>query len=486
MLEYYDVSGCYILRPWAYTMWEHIQEYFNTAIKKSGVKNAYFPMFVSRAALNREEDELEGFGAEVAWVTKSGKTDLAEPIAVRPTSETVIYPAFKKWITSHRDMPLRINQWCNIVRWEFKHPVPFIRTREFLWQEGHSAFSTLEEASAEVMEILHLYASVYEDLLAVPVVRGRKSEKEKFAGALFTTTIESLIPANGRAIQAATSHCLGQTFAKMFGVEFESEKHEKQFAWQNSWGLTTRSIGVCVMVHGDDKGLVLPPRVAPIQCVVIPLRYKDSEEVVRKRAIELAGVVKACGVRVHVDDTDHTGGWKYNHWEVKGVPLRLELGPKDLAAEQCVLVRRDLITQGPAKAKETVRWVDLCARVPQLLEEIQRSMFQRAVAERDSRIVRVTEWAKFGPALDAKNMCLCTWCGKTPCEEDIKARSAKESLERAAASSASLSSEEQQLALTGAAKTLCTPFDQPQLPQGAKCFACGQDAVSWTLFGRSY
>eukprot|EP00727_Mastigamoeba_balamuthi_P011754 m51a1_g7200 putative prolyl-trna synthetase (557) ;mRNA; f:196419-198600 len=477
MLEYYDISGCYILRPWAYNMWENIQSYFDGEIKRSGVHNAYFPIFVSGRALNTEEDELEGFGAEVAWVTRSGKSELAEPIAVRPTSETVMYPAFKKWITSHRDLPLRVNQWCNVVRWEFKHPVPFIRTREFLWQEGHSAFATQAEADVEVMEILNLYGSVYEDILAVPVVRGKKSEKEKFAGALYTTTVEAFIPSNGRAVQAATSHCLGQTFAKMFGVEFENDKHVKQFAYQNSWGLTTRSIGVCVMVHGDDKGLVLPPRVAPVQVVVIPLRYKGSEEATRKRATELAAVVKACGVRVFVDDDDHTPGWKYNHWEVKGVPIRMELGPKDITNECCVLVRRD------TGAKEVVPWTALAARIESLLAEIQRNLLERARADREAHTVRVTEWSQFVPALDGRNICLCTWCGQTPCEEDVKARSAKESLERAAAADVAADAE---ASLTGAAKTLCTPFEQPALPEGAKCFACGKPAVAWTLFGRSY
>lgn len=487
MVSYYDISGCYILRPWAYRQWEQIQAWFDAQIRSSGVMNAYFPIFVSGAALKKEEDAFEGFGAEVAWVTRSGKSELKEPIAVRPTSETVIYPAFRNWIQSHRDLPLRINQWANVVRWEFKHPVPFIRTREFLWQEGHSAFATQAEAEREVHEILDLYGRVYEELLAVPVVKGRKSEREKFAGALFTTTVEAFIPANGRAIQAATSHCLGQFFARVFDVQVENDKHEKQYVWQNSWGMTTRSIGTCIMVHGDDKGLMLPPRIAPFQVVFIPLRYKDTFEVVNARAKQLVAALRDSGLRVHIDDSDHTGGWKYNHWEVRGVPLRIELGPRDLQNEVVVFVRRD------TGAKEVVPWARLCAHASEVLDDIQRSMLERARKERDSRIVRVTEWSQFVPALDARNMCLCTWCNQTPCEEAIKDRSAKESQERAesaapteVATEAAAAAEGEGATLTGAAKSLCIPFEQPALPEGAKCFACGKPATCWTLFGRSY
>ena len=480
MLDYYDVSGCYILRPWAYRQWELIQSFLDEEIKKRGVMNTYFPIFVNRSALKKEEDAFEGFGAEVAWVTHSGKSALAEPIAVRPTSETVMYPAMKNWIKSHRDLPLRVNQWCNVVRWEFKHPVPFIRTREFLWQEGHDVFATREEAEREVRDILELYARVYEELLAVPVLRGVKSEREKFAGALFTTTVEAYIPANGRAVQAATSHCLGQCFAKVFGLEVENEKHEKQYVWQNSWGLTTRSIGVCIMVHGDDKGLVLPPRVAPVQVVVIPLRFRGSEEAVEARADELANAIRGTGLRVAVDKSDNTGGWKFNHWEVRGVPIRVEVGPKDLEKGTAVVCRRD------TGAKEFVGWCDLAPRVKALTEEIQNALFQKAKAERDSHIVRVTEWKDFVPALNAKEICLCSWCGETACEEDVKARSAKESLELSAAAAAAAEEEEAKTGLTGAAKTLCIPFEQPELPEGSKCFACGKPAKTWIYFGRSY
>jgi prolyl-tRNA synthetase len=263
-------------------MWEQIKDFLDAEIKKEGVENCYFPLFVSQARLEAEKDHIEDFAPEVAWVTRSGDTELELPIAVRPTSETVMYPVFANWIRSHRDLPMKLNQWCNVVRWEFKHPTPFIRSREFLWQEGHTCFTNKAEADAEVRKILELYRRVYEELLAVPVIPGVKSEKEKFAGGLYTTTVEAFIPATGRGIQGATSHCLGQNFAKMFHIEFENQKGGRSMVWQNSWGCTTRTIGVAIMVHGDDTGLVLPPRVAPTQVVVVTipntkLSKEDSE-----------------------------------------------------------------------------------------------------------------------------------------------------------------------------------------------------------------
>ena len=271
LIEYDDISGCYILRPWAYSMWEQIKDFFDAEIKKEGVENCYFPLFVSEARLEAEKDHIEDFAPEVAWVTRSGQSELDCPIAVRPTSETVMYPVIANWIRSHRDLPLKLNQWCNVVRWEFKHPTPFIRSREFLWQEGHTAFTTKAEADREVRRILELYRRVYEELLAVPVIPGVKSEKEKFAGGLYTTTVEAFVPATGRGVQGATSHCLGQNFAKMFQIEYENQKGGRSMPWQNSWGCTTRTIGVAIMVHGDDKGLVLPPRVAPLQVVLVTI-----------------------------------------------------------------------------------------------------------------------------------------------------------------------------------------------------------------------
>ena len=404
---------------------------------------------------------------QVAWVTRSGNSELDAPIAVRPTSETVMYPVYAQWIRSHRDLPLKLNQWCNVVRWEFKHPTPFIRSREFLWQEGHTAFATKAEADAEVRAILDRYKEVYEQLLAVPVIQGVKSEKEKFAGGLYTTTIEAFVPHTGRGIQAATSHCLGQNFAKMFGIEFENADGGRSMVWQNSWGLTTRSIGVAVMVHGDDTGLVLPPRVAPVQVIVVPIPNTklgaDEAAALNAGAAAACEALLAAGVRAKLDAREnYTPGWKYNHWELKGVPLRLEFGPRDLAAGACVLARRD------TRAKATVALAELPARAAALLAEMQGDMLARATAERNSRIATVMTWPGFVPALDGKNMVLAPWCEEPESEEWVKKKSGEESDK-------------------GAAKTLCIPFQQPPLPPGTPCFTGnGKTATVWALWGRSY
>lgn len=302
MIDYSDISGCYILRPWSYFIWENIQQWFDAQIKELGVQNSYFPMFVSERALATEKDHVEGFAPEVAWVTKSGTSDLAEPIAIRPTSETIMYPFFAKWIRSHRDLPLELNQWCNVVRWEFKDATPFLRSREFLWQEGHTAHHSYESAQERVLSILDLYAMVYEYLLAVPVIKGIKTESEKFAGGYHTTTCEAYINGSGRAIQGATSHNLGQNFGKMFKIQYEDDKGEKAIPWQTSWGLTTRTIGVAVMVHGDNKGLVLPPRVAPTQVIVCPIAMKDvSFQDLKNYSEDIRQVLKALKIRCDID-----------------------------------------------------------------------------------------------------------------------------------------------------------------------------------------
>ncbi|KAL6072563.1 proline--tRNA ligase [Balamuthia mandrillaris] len=418
LIEYYDISGCYILRPYSFEIWEGITRFFDAEIKKLGVKNASFPLLVTKSALEKEEDHIEGFAAEVAWVTQSGSSFLAEPVAIRPTSETIMYPAYAKWVRSHRDLPLKLNQWTNIVRWEFKHPVPFLRSREFLWQEGHSAFATKKEADEEVLTILNLYRRVYEELLAVPVVMGQKSEMEKFAGGLYTTTCEAFIAQNGRAIQGATSHCLGQNFAKMFNIQFENEEKEKCLAWQNSWGITTRTLGVMIMVHGDDKGLVLPPRVAPLQVVLITIPSKDIEdEALHAAARAIVEELTAAGIRAHYDDRNHKPGYKYNHWELRGVPLRIELGPKDIKTKQVTVARRD------KDSKTTIPQEGLAQAVGTLLEDIQESLFQKAKKERDDHMKTATNWEEFMTALDGGNLVLVPWCDITECEEMIKLRS---------------------------------------------------------------
>jgi len=465
LISYYDVSGCYILRPWAFSMWEVVQRWFDDRIKELGVQNAYFPMFITEDVLNTEKDHVEGFAPEVAWVTKAGNTQMEKPIAIRPTSETVMYPYYAQWIRSHRDLPLRLNQWTNVVRWEFKYPTPFIRSREFLWQEGHTAFATKEEADTEVLQILDFYARVYQELLAVPVMKGKKSKKEQFAGALYTTTVEAFIPETGRGIQGATSHCLGQNFSKMFNIEFETEEKTKQHAWQNSWGLTTRSLGVMIMTHGDDKGLVLPPRVAPRQVVIIPIPKASSEDSVKEamfaKVKEFTTALEAKGVRVENDmRLNYTPGWKYNQWELRGVPVRCELGPKDMEKQTVVLARRD------TGAKEFVAWDDVATRVPALLEEIQKDLLAAASQRFDACVDKATNWEDFMAALNNKHMVLAPWADDEDVEEDVKKRSAT--------------------ADAMGAKTLCIPFEQPELPEGTKCFASGKPAKNWALWGRSY
>jgi len=472
LIAYYDVSGCYVLRPWAFSLWEQIQAFFDSEIKKLGVKNAYFPCFVSERSLNAEKKFVEGFKPEVAWVTKSGDTDLKEKIALRPTSETIMYPLYAKWIRSHRDMPLKLNQWCNVVRWEFKHPVPFLRTREFLWQEGHSAFATKEEADKEVLQILDLYRQVYEDLLAVPVIKGRKTEEEKFAGGLYTTTIEAFIEPSGRGIQAATSHCLGQNFAETFDIQFETEKHDKAFAWQNSWGLTTRSIGVMIMVHGDNKGLIIPPRVAPIQVIIVNIPNKKTAEQVVAKCTEIHGILTAAGIRAELDMRDnYSPGWKYNYWDTKGVPIHLEIGQRDIDKNQVVMVRRD------TQVKQGVVVADLVKSIKETLTDLQASLYKKAKEKRDEHLKQALTWEEFLGHLNNKNMVLIPFCLDENCEGKVKKRSAEESKAQKT---------DEKFQLTGAAKSLCIPFEHPELPTGTKCFCCGENAKAWTIFGRSY
>ncbi|CAK6442203.1 unnamed protein product [Pipistrellus nathusii] len=476
MIEYYDVSGCYILRPWAFSIWESIKDFFDAEIKKLGVENCYFPMFVSQSALETEKTHVADFAPEVAWVTRSGKTELAEPIAVRPTSETVMYPAYAKWVQSHRDLPIRLNQWCNVVRWEFKHPQPFLRTREFLWQEGHSAFATFEEAAVEVLQILDLYAQVYEELLAIPVVKGRKTEKEKFAGGDYTTTVEAFISASGRAIQGATSHHLGQNFSKMFEIVFEDPKTpgDKQFAYQNSWGLTTRTIGVMTMVHGDNMGLVLPPRVACVQVVIIPcgitnaLSEEDRDALIAK-CNDYRRRLLSVNIRARADLRDnYSPGWKFNHWELKGVPIRLEVGPRDMKSCQFVAVRRD------TGEKLTVAENEAETKLQALLEDIHTNLFRKASEDLKTHMVVANSMEDFQKLLDSGKIVQIPFCGEIDCEDWIKKTTARDQdLEPGAPSMG--------------AKSLCIPFKPlRELQPGARC-VCGKNpAKYYTLFGRSY
>ena len=476
MIEYYNVSGCYVLRPWAYGIWEEITKWFDAEIRKIGFRNCYFPMFVSHAALETEKEHIADFAPEVAWVTKSGETELAEPIAIRPTSETVMYPSYANWVQSHRDLPIKLNQWCNVVRWEFKHPQPFLRTREFLWQEGHSAHANKKDAEEEVLYILDLYSQVYHDLLAIPVVKGRKTEKEKFAGGDYTTTIEAYVSASGRAIQAATSHHLGQNFAKMFDISFEHpETRQKEFAYQNSWGLTTRSIGVVIMIHGDDKGLVLPPRIAPVQVVVVPCGItaqlsEEDKNKVEETCKQVNTSLNDAGLRSEYDGRDnYSPGWKFNHWELKGVPLRLEVGPKDVKAKKVVVVKR-------VDGQKTVLNIEGCVEeIKKLLKQVHEIMLRNAQKQLNDNKVVCESFDKFCEELDQNKIILAPYCGAIPCEENIKKLSARETVEKGAPAMG--------------AKGLCIPFEQPSpiLPSHS-CInpGCKQTPKFFTLFGKSY
>ena len=487
MIEYYDISGCYIIRPWAYEIWELIHAFFGQRIREMGVEDCYFPMFVSKGALEREKEHVEGFAPEVAWVTKAGTSDLTEPVAIRPTSETVMYPIFAKWIRSYRDLPLKLNQWCNIVRWEFSHPTPFIRNREFLWQEGHTAHATKAEADKEVRQILDLYRQVYEELLAVPAVPGMKTEKEKFAGGLYTTTVETFIPEVGRGCQGGTSHCLGQNFGKMFHIEFEdpnASDGSKLIPFQNSWGLTTRSIGVMVMVHSDDKGLVLPPRVASVQVVIVPCgitaKTTDAErDELLVQATSLQRELCAGGVRAKADvRMNYSPGWRYNFWELKGVPLRIELGPQELKSRKLVICRR---VDG---AKVTIDWTATVASdLNVMLNRIHTEMFNRALALNTAQTREVLAWNDFTPTLNQKCRVIAPWCCETACEDAIKRDSAEESkilLQNV---------KEDERAPSMGAKSLCMPFYlEDRSVEGMKCICknCTKPAKRWVMWGRSY
>jgi len=451
LIEYTGVSGCMVLRPYSYEIWEKIKDFFDKEIKKLGVKNAYFPLLIPESLLTKEKEHVKGFSPEVAWVTHAGNSKLSERLAIRPTSETIMYDTYKKWIRSYQDLPLLINQWCNVVRWEFKHTVPFLRTREFLWQEGHTAHATKEGADTEVLIILDRYTKVFEELLAVPVLKGLKSEKEKFAGADYTTSVETIFP-DGKAIQGGTSHALGQNFSKSFGITFTDEKEKRQHVWQNSWGFSTRSIGIMLAIHGDDKGLIMPPRVAPIQAVIVPIIFDKTKKEVLEKSNEIKGKLKNFLVELDAGE-NYSAGWKFHQWELKGVPLRIEVGPKDIEKKQVTIVRRD--TGEKIAVKET----DVAVKVKDLLEEIQTSLFSKAKKFLDENIVKTDDFETMKVAIKAKKFAFVPWCGKEECEGWIKDK-------------------------TAGAKSLNIPFNQKKPKK--KCIHCDKAAEYYAYFAKSY
>jgi len=454
LADYAPVKGCIVFREYAYTVWEKIQGFFDDRIKETGHKNVYFPMLIPERFLKREAEHFKGFVPECAWITVGGDRELKERLAVRPTSETIVYAMYRKWIKSWRDLPIKLNQWCNIVRWETKATKPFLRTKEFLWQEGHTAHATKEEADKEVMDILMIYKDLAENLLAIPVLVGTKSEGEKFAGALYTTTLESLMP-DGKALQMGTSHNLGQNFSKAFGIRFFGEDEEEHHAWTTSWGVSTRLIGALVMVHGDDKGLVFPPKVAPYQAVIIPIFYKEAEsELILNKARELLRRLKENGITVILDDrAEYTPGWKFNEWELKGVPIRVEIGPRDIERKQVVVARRDTFERVEVGEEHLVNVVN------ELIEDIQTALFNRANKFLSGHITTVKTYGEFKRALrKGGGFIKACWCSSRECEERIKEE-------------------------TGATIRLI-PLEKEYL--FSNCVYCGKEAKEVAFFARAY
>ena len=415
LVDYAPVKGLIVLRPDGYSIWESIKESLDKKLKETGHRNGFLPVLIPESLLAKEKEHFEGFNPEVFWVTHSGTSEIGERLALRPTSETLAYSLFSKWIRSWRDLPLKINFWNSALRAEIKGTKPFLRTSEFLWQEGHTVHATKDEAEKEVADILELYKKTIEEELAVPVVTGKKSEKDKFVGAVYTNTLESLMP-DGKALQMGTSHFLGQNFSKPFDVKYLDENNSETFAWQTSWGVSWRLIGGMIMTHGDDKGLVLPPKVAPIQVVIIPIYYsKEDKENVLQKACQIKDSLSNNDIRVHLDDREQlTPGFKFNDWEMRGIPIRIEIGPKDIAKNQIVLARRHNQT------KISLDIDGLTEKTLSELKNIQKEMFDAAKKILDERVVRVSEYQQFKEELDNGKMIDCSWCGNQTCEDKIK------------------------------------------------------------------
>ena len=415
LADYAPVKGLIVLRPDGYSIWESIKESLDKKLKETGHRNGFLPVLIPESLLAKEKEHFEGFNPEVFWVTHSGTSEIGDRLALRPTSETLAYSLFSKWIRSWRDLPLKINFWNSALRAEIKGTKPFLRTSEFLWQEGHTVHATKDEAEKEVADILELYKKTIEEELAVPVVTGKKSEKDKFVGAVYTNTLESLMP-DGKALQMGTSHFLGQNFSKPFDVKYLDENNSETFAWQTSWGVSWRLIGGMIMTHGDDKGLVLPPKVAPIQVVIIPIYYsKEDKENVLQKACQIKDSLSNNDIRVHLDDREQmTPGFKFNDWEMKGIPIRIEIGPKDIAKNQIVLARRHNQT------KISLDIDGLTEKTLSELKNIQKEMFGAAKKILDERVVRVSEYQQFKKELENGKMIDCSWCGNQTCEDKIK------------------------------------------------------------------
>lgn len=413
LADYAPISGCMVMRPYGYSLWENIRKWFDDEIKKTGVKNAYFPLFIPESFLKKEAEHFEGFVPEVAWIEKKDENE--ERYALRPTSETIVYDSYSKWIRSWRDLPLRINQWCNIVRWEVKATRLFLRTREFLWQEGHTAHASQKESEEEVSLRAEQYRQLVEEQLAIPVIMGKKSKSETFAGAEYTIALEALMP-DGKGLQMATSHKLGQHFGKVFDIKFTDTDSEEKYVWQTSWGLSTRTIGALTMVHGDDKGLVIPPKVAPVKAVIIPIYDNETKDRVIKECRKMKGKLEK-HFDVHLDERDsYSPGWKFNEWELKGVPLRLEIGPRDLKKKQTVMVRRDTGEKKTVKIRDTVK------TVKKALVLIQGNVYRKAKKFLRDNTKNAGNFSELEKLVKGKKMARAYWCGSEKCEEKVKDR----------------------------------------------------------------
>jgi prolyl-tRNA synthetase len=448
LVEYSGVKGCMIVRPYGYAIWESIQKELDRRFKETGHENVYMPMFIPESLLQKEKDHVEGFAPEVAWVTHGGSEQLAERLCVRPTSETLFCDHYKDIIQSYRDLPKLYNQWCSVVRWE-KTTRPFLRSVEFLWQEGHTAHATAKEAQEETIKMLNVYASFCEEVLAIPVIKGQKTEREKFAGANATYTIESLMH-DGKALQSGTSHNFGDGFAKAFGIQYLDKDNQLKYVHQTSWGMSTRIIGAIIMVHGDDSGLVLPPRIAPTQLVIIPVQ--QQVEGVLEKAYELKErLSKVC--RVKIDDSDKMPGWKFSEHEMRGVPLRLEVGPKDIQKNQVVLVKR------LNREKLFVSMDELETRIPEVLDDVQAALYNKALEMRNAKTFTAVNMDEMEKILnETPGFVKAMYCGNEECEITIKDRMA--------------------------ATARCIPFEQEQISD--KCVCCQKEAKHMVYWGRAY
>lgn len=450
LADYGPARGSMVIRPYGYSIWEKVQEILNKRMKEEEVQNAYFPLFIPYSLLNREKEHVEGFSPELALVTKGGGEDLSEPLVVRPTSETIMYEMYGKWIKSYKDLPLKINQWNNVVRWE-KRTYLFLRTSEFLWQEGHCAHATHEDDLSMVHKALEWYREVYEDYFAIPVISGQKSESEKFAGAVATFSVEALMP-DGKALQGATSHDLGQNFSKAQNISFQTKEGSNEYVWQNSWGFTTRSLGALFLVHGDDDGVIIPPKVAPIQVVIVPIKCEDESQVTY--ASEIKEELQKHDIRVKVDLRDTTSpGRKYNDWEVKGVPVRFEIGGNEVSGKTITVSRRD------THQKVEIKRDDLIPEIKKLLKQIQDSLFEKAKTFMDSNTHEVNSYEEFKEIMETKRGFIkAHWCGDPVCEAKIKE------------------------------ETKATTRNKPLVSNDShgKCIYCGKEATSVWYFAQAY